>query len=69
MLRVIIRRKMKDQWNGLETDELETVDIDSPELERILCAGGMAENGYDHRTVAGVEVLPESDALPVKQGE
>lgn len=62
MLRVIIRRKWRDGISGLEVDELETLDISSPELERILRGGGCGELAYDHRSVAGVEVLPESES-------
>lgn len=58
MLRFVIRRRWKDQWTGLDDDGFETVDIDVPELESILCAGGWGEKSYDLRSLAGVEVLP-----------
>ena len=58
MLRMIIRRRYKDHWNGLEMEDFETVDIDIPKLEQILTGGGTSENGYDIRELAGVEVLP-----------
>lgn len=64
MLRFIIRRRWKDEWSGLEDDGLETVDIDVPELERILCAGGFGERSYDVRSLAGVEVLSASTKQP-----
>ena len=56
MIRFIIERKYKYP-NGLEDDELETVDIDVPQLERILTDGGSSEDGYDLRYLLGVEVL------------
>lgn len=59
MIRFIIRRKYRSAKNGLETDELETVDLDVSELERILRGGGSGEDRYDYRTVAGVELLAE----------
>lgn len=58
MLRMIIRRRYKDQWNGLEMEDFETVDIDIQKLEQILTGGGTSENGYDIRELVGVEVLP-----------
>ena len=61
MLRFIIKRKMKDQHNGLEHESMETVDIHCTELEIILLGGGYSENGYDYREVAGIECLPEID--------
>ena len=57
MLRVIIRRKFKDSYSGLETDELETVDVECQALEEILKGGGSGESGYDYRSVAGIEIL------------
>lgn len=59
MLRFIIRRRCKDRATGLETEGFETVDIEVPELERIITGGGFAEDGYDDRELAGVEVLRE----------
>lgn len=57
MLRLIIRRRMKDSHNGLESEGFETVDMEVPELEQILLGGGMSDSGYDVRELAGVEVL------------
>lgn len=67
MLRFIIRRRYKDQWSGLEDDGFETVDIDVPELERILTSGGFGEHSWDIRSLAGVEVLPAPP--PLAQGD
>ena len=58
MLRFIILRKHKDRANGLESRWYETVDIDVPALQKILCRGGTAEDGYDVSGLTGVEVLP-----------
>lgn len=66
MLRFIIKRRICDKWsNGLTTEGFETVDIDVPELERILCSGGCGEGAYDIRDLAGVEILPTSGASNV----
>ncbi len=61
MMRAIIRRKYKDRANGLETENFETFDFDHPELEGILTGGGYAEDGYDHRELCGIELLPVPD--------
>ncbi len=39
MLRFIIKRKEKDQNNGLERETIETMDIECDELEAILVGG------------------------------
>jgi hypothetical protein len=49
---------MLDRSSGLQSEGLETVDANCPELERVLRGGGTAMDAYDHREVAGVEVLP-----------
>lgn len=58
MLRFIIRRKINDRHSGLQSEGLETLDVDCPDLERVLCGGGQDQEAYDYREVAGVEVLP-----------
>lgn len=60
MLRFIIKREVKDGHNGLTDSGFETVDIDVPELEAILLGGGFSEHSYDHRLLAGVEILKAS---------
>lgn len=62
MLRAIIRRRYKDQHNGLETDELETVDFHSEVLEEALGSGGYSESGYEYRGLAGIEILGGRDS-------
>jgi hypothetical protein len=64
MLRFIIKREIKDGYNGLVDSGFETVDIDVPELERILTGGGFSEHSYDHRALAGVEVRATPPASP-----
>lgn len=71
MLRFIIRRRTLDRGTGLQVDALETVDASCPELQRVLLGGGLDPHGaYDHREVAGVEVLslsnPPSSPNPEK---
>lgn len=62
MIRFVIRRRLLDRGTGLATEGLETVDANCPELERVLRGGGLDPHGaYDHREVAGVEVLPDAD--------
>lgn len=62
MLRFVIRRRELDRGTGLATESLETVDADCAELERVLRGGGLDPHGaYDHREVAGVEVLPDAE--------
>lgn len=56
MLRFIIKREIKDGYNGLVDSGFETVDIDVPDLEHILTGGGFSEHSYDHRSLVGVEV-------------
>ena len=66
MLRFVIRRRELDRGTELRTETLETIDAACPELERVLRGGGLDRHGaYDHREVAGVEVL--SDALYTEQ--
>lgn len=57
MIRFIVRRKFKDNYNGCELDSFETYDIDVPELESVLSSGGSGESGYDVSTLAGIEII------------
>ena len=63
MLRFVIRRRELDRYTGLATENMETVDANCEDLERVLRVGGQDDGAYDHREVAGVELLP--DAGPV----
>lgn len=57
MLRFIIKREIKDGYNGLVLSDFETLDLDVPSLESILTGGGFSENSYDRSSLVGVEVL------------
>lgn len=57
MLRFIIRRQWRDKYSGASDDGFETVDIDVPSLEQILCSGGQGEGHFDMRSLAGVEII------------
>jgi hypothetical protein len=60
MIRFFIRRKFRDAISGLESDELESITIDCPQVEAVLTSGGYGENGYDHRQVVGAEVVVDA---------
>jgi hypothetical protein len=61
MIRFVIRRKMMYRGTGLQTENLETVDCNAPELERVLQGGGHDDHGaYDYREVIGTEILPDA---------
>jgi hypothetical protein len=57
MLRFVIRRKLLDRNSGLQSESLETLDVNCPELERVLRGGKVRQEDYDYREVAGVEIL------------
>lgn len=56
-LRFILKRNIKDQYNGCEHEHLQTLDLEVPELEEALSGGGRGENGYDITSLLGVEIL------------
>lgn len=59
MLRAIIKRNYRDGHCNMQEESFETLDFDSPDLERVLCGGGRGPDGHDIRILIGVEVLPE----------
>jgi hypothetical protein len=59
MIRFIIKRNFRPQFCGGEAISYETVDIDVPELERILLGGGYGPDGHDMRELAGVVIIPD----------
>jgi hypothetical protein len=70
MVRFILRCRIKDLYNGLETESLYTVDCSVPDLESLLLRGGIAKNGYEYHDVVGVEVFPPratGDATPDRE--
>jgi hypothetical protein len=65
VLRVIIRRRLKDRESFLAYEEMETLDVACPELERVLREGTTGDQyGYDWREIAGIEVLQDSTEAP-----
>jgi hypothetical protein len=59
MVRFILKRVIKDNASGLESEHFETLDANVPELENRLLWGGCGEQSYDYTKLIGVEVLPE----------
>jgi hypothetical protein len=58
VLRFIVQRKIAHH-NGLQTENLETLDADCPALENILRRGGLGESSYDYSELLGVEVMEQ----------
>ena len=56
MLRFILKREVKDGFNGLVSEGYQTLDLNVPELEAILQRGGFSETAYDQTTLIGVEI-------------
>ena len=61
MIRFIIKRHYRAAFTGVSTQDFETVEIDVPELERILTGGGYSEDGHDIRELAGVEIVIKAE--------
>lgn len=59
MLRAIIRNKVKDKYSGGEWENIETIDVNCPELESILSSGGYGDGGYQIAQLVGIEVLKQ----------
>ena len=57
MLRFIVKNKYKDQYTGLESSAIVTIDTVCDQLETILSAGGFSDTGYDCRELIGVEII------------
>ena len=62
MLRFIIKRKVKCQYNGGEEEVFETVDAEVPGVEAMLRRGGFSEGGYDYSHLVGIELLAAQPA-------
>ncbi len=60
MIRLILRRKMRDQYSGLESDFLYTLDVDCPSLEAHLMRGGTGEHSYDVTQLVDAEVIKDA---------
>ena len=59
MIRFIMKRKFKDQHNGLTGEHLYTIDGDLVKVEHDLLSGGFSEDGYECNELVGVEVIHE----------
>lgn len=57
MIRFILKRRIKDEWNGLYTEQIETFDLDLPLLEERMMRGGYGERSFDHTELLGIEVV------------
>jgi len=70
VLRFILRNHRLDSANGLRTDGFFTLDLEVPELERVLIDGGCGESGYDYSEFVGCEIIEGSarDPLEVETG-
>lgn len=62
MLRFILKRTIRDNISGgYESEAFVTVDVNVPEVERLLCRGGYGENGFDATRLIGVEIHERGD--------
>ena len=62
MLRVIFRRRTRDQYSGMETDDLFSNRVDVPAIETTLRSGGYGgDSGYDQTSLVGVEIEKPED--------
>ena len=59
MIRFVMRRIRMDEHTGLKSDSYFTIDGDIFELENVLRSGGSSENGYNHCSLLGVELIEE----------
>lgn len=62
-IRFILKRRVQDTHTGLRSSSHQTIDLDVPELEALLTAGGQGPAGYDVSELAGVEVLDSMQDL------
>ena len=60
MLRMILKRRIKHEHSGLETEDFFTIDAEIPEVEVALTRGGWGESSYDITYFVGIEVLPSN---------
>jgi hypothetical protein len=57
MLRFILKRTYHNEIVEEHLVEHKTLDIDVPNLEKILLSGGSGEGGYDYTVLLGIEVI------------
>jgi hypothetical protein len=58
MLRFIIQRIEVDENIGMRHESYRTIDVDVPEVEEALRAGGSGPAGFEMFHMTGVEILP-----------
>jgi hypothetical protein len=56
MIRFILKRHLYDNHSRMESEEFRTIDIDVPELQKILLSGGFGLEGHDRTELVGVEI-------------
>lgn len=56
MIRFILKRKFKDDISYLQSEHFETLLLDVPELQSVLCRGGSSQHGYDATDLVGVSI-------------
>lgn len=66
MIRIIVRTDdagmAVNVGGAVVLSTFRTIDIEAPEVEAALLAGGRSEDRFCHTQVVGVEVLPASEA-------
>ncbi len=60
MLRFILVRRQYSAYDDRRSETFETVDVDVPEIEQRLRAGGYGESGFDQTSMVGVEIIEEA---------
>ena len=58
MLRFILKRSLKNVYEGAILTHHTTLDVDCPELEQKLASGGTGLDRFDITSVLDVEILP-----------
>ena len=61
MLRFVIKRTVHNEDIAYHSEGLKTVDMEIPELEKLLDSGGCGNGGYEQSQLVGVEILPASN--------
>jgi hypothetical protein len=56
MIRFVLRRHTADRHSGAKRSEIETLDVECPELEKVLTRGGYDQDSYDFTLLEGAEV-------------
>ena len=56
MVRFILKRKYRDEHNGMESSHHETILCNVPELESAMARGGHSESGYDVTEFIGMSI-------------